>query len=97
MFVRCSHLQDSALRFECRPLETQMLDVSETFLFCPCFKDLEVGSLGQESIKGKREERGCWGASTWERADTLLCPLYLFSGELTVKPVAKSSSVKTMY
>lgn len=53
MFVRCRHLQDSALRFGCRPLETQMLDVSETFLFCPCLEDYKVGSLGQDE---KRRE-----------------------------------------
>ena len=47
MFVICStHLQGSALRFECRPLETQLQDVSETFWFCPCLKDYRWVPLG---------------------------------------------------
>lgn len=39
---RCTHLQGSALRFECQPLETQLQDVSEIFWFCPCLEDLRV-------------------------------------------------------
>lgn len=47
MFVRCStHLQGSALRFECRLLETQLQDVSESFCFCPCLKDYRWVPLG---------------------------------------------------